>query len=251
MNAAALQSVRIFADDLARATSCFEAIVGTRAEKSGDEARIRVGDASVLLTSLPPLSPTDATQAPRPSMWGLDIGVTDPRRRLAFVEEAGQVVHRLPDGACVDIKGVRVFIRAMAATPPAASAQVKLDHVAMMVVNLDEATLLWERLTGLTAHRMAVHPVSKGTLAAARFALGPRMIELLAPLPGMQSALATRLTRVGEGPFAMALPAVNLDEKLSRLRAAGIEPLYSASHWIVRPSDASGVPIQLTPRVEH
>lgn len=45
---------------------------------------------------------------------------------------------------------------------------------------------------------MAVHPVSKGTLSAARFAVGPRMIELLFPIVGTESALRDRLQKVGE-----------------------------------------------------
>jgi hypothetical protein len=40
------------------------------------------------------------------------------------------------------------------------------------------------------------------TVYASQFLLGPRMIELLAPIAGKTSPLSARLARVGEGPLA-------------------------------------------------
>lgn len=233
----ALRAVHIRAADVASATTAFETIVGSHAVQRNAESQLGVGDAALRLSALPQVGADDDGPEPRRGIWALDIVL--PHAQAAVV------------GASVDIHGMRVFVSAPGPAGRPVEARVKLDHVALMVHDIDQATLAWERLTGLAAHRLAVHPVSRGTLAASRFLLGPRMIELLAPLPSKASPLATRLAQLGEGPLAMALVAADLEATLARLRAAGVGLVYNDPHWVVRPGDASGVPIQLTPRVEH
>ena len=47
----------------------------------------------------------------------------------------------------------------------------------------------------------------------------------------------------------MAIPASDIEVALSRLRATAARVLHQEPHWLVHPKDASGVLIQLTPRV--
>jgi len=125
------------------------------------------------------------------------------------------------------------------------------DHVAIRVHDLAAATRRWEAITGVGAHVMGIHPISGGTFTAARIELGERMIELISPVPGRASPLAERLASHGEGVAVLALPARDIDATLARLRACGARVLRQEPHWMVHPKDASGVLIQLTPRVRH
>ena len=77
------------------------------------------------------------------------------------------------------------------------------------------------------------------------------MIELVAPEAGRLSGVTERLAKAGEGPSGLALPARNLQATLERLKTAQIDVVYREPHWIVKPGNASGVSIQLTPRVNH
>ncbi|RPI46890.1 MAG: hypothetical protein EHM59_06155 [Betaproteobacteria bacterium] len=135
--------------------------------------------------------------------------------------------------------------------PRPKSGDARLDHVAIRVRDLDAASGRWERITGVAAHRMGVHPISGGAFAATRFEMGSRMIELVSPVPGRPSPLADRLASHGEGVVAVALPANDIEVTLERVRAAGARVLRLEPHWMVHPKDASGVLIQLTPRVRH
>ena len=42
-----------------------------------------------------------------------------------------------------------------------------------------------------------------------------------------------------------------LDRTLERVEAAGARVIRQEPHWFVHPKDASGVLVQLTPRLEH
>lgn len=127
----------------------------------------------------------------------------------------------------------------------------RLDHVAARVANLATAARRWETITGMPAYHMGMHPISRGAFEATRLEMGERMIELLSPVPGQPSALAERLASHGEGVVAVAIPVRDLDAALSRLRATDARLLHQEPHWLVHPKDASGVLIQLTPRVER
>ena len=135
--------------------------------------------------------------------------------------------------------------------PRPKSGDAHLDHVAIRVGNLGTAGRRWETITGMPAHHMGVHPISHGTFEATRLEMGERMIELVSPVPGQPSPLAERLASHGEGVVTVAIPASDIDVALGRLRAIGARVLHQEPHWLVHPKDASGVLIQLTPRVLH
>ena len=131
-------------------------------------------------------------------------------------------------------------------------AAVILDHVALMVDDIDTAVQRWEDILGAPPVMFGLHPL--GTAIVARFHLGDRMIELATPLPaedGATSALRARLDKVGGGVLALALVAKNLDITTTAVKAAGGRIIYQAPHELVHPGDAAGVLIQLTPRVHH
>ncbi len=253
MTGPSLRAVHIGASDLARAAAAYETIMGVRAESGDAWLRLWAGDAVVFLSAVAaPDHGGGMATAPSAGIWALGIGLDDATERLARWRSRHAGTGGMDRLGYVDLCGIRVFVNDTADTHASAPAgEVTLDHVALMVRDLDAATRQWEDLTGLVAHRMAAHPVSKGTLAASRFLLGPRMIELLAPIAGQPSPLAERLAKVGEGALAMALPAKDIDGTLVRLRRHGIAVLYNDPHWVVRPGSASGVAIQLTPRVAH
>ena len=164
---------------------------------------------------------------------------------VRLVRDDGHVyVHpRDSNGVLVQLTPRREF------GPRPKSGDARLDHVAIRVGSLVTAGRRWETITGMPAHHMGVHPISRGAFEATRLEMGERMIELLSPVPGQPSALAERLASHGEGVVAVAIPVSDLDAALSRLRATGARVLHQEPHWLVHPKDASGVLIQLTPRV--
>ena len=127
----------------------------------------------------------------------------------------------------------------------------RFDHVAVAVTDLAAASARWAKITGVAAQPMGVHPVSNGAFRAARLVLGEQMVELISPVPGVESPLAARLGSRGEGIAALALPAGSVETTLSRLRTVEARVLERPPHWMVHPQDASGVLVQITPRVAH
>lgn len=256
----ALLGVRVRADDLAGAVRAYEAVIGVKAQPAAgglalffDRWRILLGDGPV-----PEVAQHDGK--PRTGIWGVDLALDDPLGALDRLAAQGYAVARgsTASGASageaghVDCNGVRVFVTASASCPaPAPKADVALDHVALLVAGFDAPTRFWETLTGLHSHRIDVHPVSNGTFGAVRLLLGPSMVELVVPIPGTSSMLATRLATLGEGPATLALPAFDLSAKREQLEHAGVSVVERPPHWFVRPASVAGVLVQLTPRVNH
>lgn len=149
--------------------------------------------------------------------------------------------------------GLEVRVRRTARVDDAAPSgcPTRLDHLAIVVNDLDAASRLWQALTGVAAQTIDVHPASNGALAAARYILGEQMIELLSPIEGHDSAIARRLAAKGEGPIGLALPVIDLNIAVRRLGGVGVEVATIAPHVVIHPSDTAGVLVQLTPRVNH
>jgi catechol 2,3-dioxygenase-like lactoylglutathione lyase family enzyme len=133
-------------------------------------------------------------------------------------------------------------------TPPP-SGDAHFDHVAIVVADLDQACDCWEKILGGAPDTKGRHPL--GTFDAARFLLADRMIELVAPCKGIESAVSKRLASAGEGVNVLTLVARDLDRTIGRVKAAGARVVRQEPHWFVHPKDASGVLVQLTPRLEH
>ena len=118
-------------------------------------------------------------------------------------------------------------------------------------MSLPESSAQWTHALGQQSVQMGVHPVSDGAFEAARFLLGERMIELLAPVAGVESDFSRTLARRGEGASALALPVADVEQVRGLLEARGVRVFHSAPHWFVHPADCAGVLVQLTPRVQH
>lgn len=220
-----LAAVRIAAADVDGAADVIAKICGGAVDVDGEARHVRVGDVALVV---------------EPSGDGGPSGIV----AVEFAGVAGAATQSI-------LNGVHVTTTPGTTTGELGPADVFVDHVAILVHDLDASADAWEAATGVAAELIGIHPISNGTLAAARLAVGDRMIELISPVPGMSSPAASRLERHGEGPMALAIPALNLDTKLAELRAEGIRLLEQPPHWLVHPANPTGVLFQLTPRVKH
>jgi len=248
---ARLTGVVICSTDLNHDTAVFAAIAGATPTKPGegalapiDRVVFAIGDAQLTLLQ------SDGKQR---GIERFVIEVSDLDAAHAELRSAGADAKRNGDSVQIDHTwaGVQLELRALTAeedrtTEPAGAV---LDHVAILVADTELMAQRWTVIVGAPPAHAGVHPL--GTTMAARFMLGDRMIEVLAPLPDTPSPLQTRLDKVGDGPFALAIIANDLDATTTAVAAAGARLLDQPPHIVVHPSDASGVPIQLTPRVNH
>ena len=147
--------------------------------------------------------------------------------------------------------GVEVSVTRGARRGDRVGEPIRLDHVAIGVADLPDAESTWADITGVDPVRMGVHPASGGAFTATRFELGPQMIELVSPVPGVDSAIARRIATHGDSPVTVALPVRDLDAVTARLRTVGIHVLPGEPHTMVHPRDTGGVLVQLTPRIQH
>jgi len=161
-----------------------------------------------------------------------------------FEMDGHQYVHpKSANGVLIQLTPRREF------EPLPASGDTHFDHVAIAVTDLEQACESWSLILGSKPDMKGRHPL--GTFDAVRFLLGDRMIELVSPRPGMDSAVSQRIGSKGEGVITLALVAPDLDRTLERVKTAGARVIWREPHWFVHPKDAAGVLIQLTPRVEH
>ncbi len=225
MSAPRLRTVTIAAVDVAEAGAFLSAVCGITALDHTDHVRIPVGDAALVV------GPVSA--AGRVGVTGIEVETGT----------GGRLDTRL--------NGIDVSTNQEDESVPSGTSDVLLDHLAVAVADLDEAAQSWEAATGVLAELIGLHPVSNGSLLAARLALGDRMIELLSPVPGVDSAIGSRLQRHGEGPIAIALPAEDIDSKRAQLDDLGVRMLWQRPHWLIHPANPANVLIQLTPRVQH
>ena len=138
-----------------------------------------------------------------------------------------------------------------------------LDHVIVLVADVDAAAAGYARLLGRTPSWRGEHP-GQGT-ANALFRLENTYLELLAPAgPGpIGDALRARLAASGEGPLGFALATPDADACGAALRARGIaagdpaaglgrdEPSGAWRRWrsVLLPADAARGVVVLA--IEH
>lgn len=149
------------------------------------------------------------------------------------------------------VSGLRVTVTSGARRDDPDDAAIRLDHLAIGVADLAAAGQDWASITGAPPEPMDVHPASDGSFSATRFVLGRQMIELVSPVPGVDSPMARRIARHGDGPVAVALPARDLHGAIDRLAAIGVDVLHTDQHVMLHPCDTGGVLVQLTPRLAH
>lgn len=221
--ASSIATVHLGAADIHAAGDFLALVSGTKAVADDDTTiRVPLGDANIIIH---PTTPAD-----RQGLIGIEL-----------------IVSRATAPARLNQTDVLFSQASFAST----SADVELDHVAIVVADLESSAEAWRTAIGTEVEIIANHPVSAGTFRAARLLIGDRMIELVSPVPGKESGVSKRLNRSGEGPLVLALPAEDLDRKRRELEDAGVTLFWQTPHWFVHPANPAGLLIQLTPRVEH
>lgn len=222
-----LAAVHVAVEDVEAAAAFLATVCGSSTDLVDGQRWVGLGDACIIVES---------------------VG-SDGRKGIVGVSIDG--VGSVSGSGTAVINNLQVRTSAESASPQIWEADLFLDHVAIVVDDLDASAQQWETATGVAPEMIGIHPVSNGTLKAARLAVGDRMIELLSPVPGTESAMGARLEKLGEGPMALAMPAVDIDAKRGVLEAEGVRLLWQDPHWLVHPANPAGVLVQLTPRVRH
>jgi catechol 2,3-dioxygenase-like lactoylglutathione lyase family enzyme len=224
---AQLLGVRIRCDDPPRAARVFAALSGGEAVPVTEGYRLLIGTARVTLATAPPGSQGRGIEA---------IELAFPRPAL-----------RVPPSPVL-ANGIEIEI-AESPGPGRTEAAVRLDHVAILVDDLNAAVPRWSAILGVQPGMVGPHPL--GNSDAARFSLGERMIELMSPWKGAETPLRRRLEASGEGPLALALVAADLHAAVASVEAVGGVIIHQPPHVFVHPRSAGGVLVQLTPRLAH
>jgi methylmalonyl-CoA/ethylmalonyl-CoA epimerase len=95
----------------------------------------------------------------------------------------------------------------------------QIDHVALVVANLDEAVELYQRQFGVECYLRERNEEQGFEVAA--FAVGDGHIELLAPTRP-DSVIASFLEKRGPGLHHVALQVDNIDQRLAEMEAGGL-----------------------------
>jgi methylmalonyl-CoA/ethylmalonyl-CoA epimerase len=126
----------------------------------------------------------------------------------------------------------------------------KVDHIAVVVPNLDEATKFWAEALGLTLER--VESVPREGVEVAFLPVGESEIELLQPTDP-ESGVARYLEKRGAGLHHICLEVDDIAATLARLQAAGV-PLINETanvsesgkqYAFVHPKGTGGVLVEL------
>jgi methylmalonyl-CoA/ethylmalonyl-CoA epimerase len=126
-----------------------------------------------------------------------------------------------------------------------------LDHVAVVVSDLDAGVQTWQQNYNLPLERTG-EALALG-IRQAILPIGTAFVEVITPL-GEEGAVATFLKDKGEGLFLVSLEVDGLDGAVSRLREKGVrvgDPsggTGGARLAFVSPRNTSGVTVQLIER---
>jgi methylmalonyl-CoA/ethylmalonyl-CoA epimerase len=125
-----------------------------------------------------------------------------------------------------------------------------LDHVAILVADLDAAVKLYRDVYGLTLHEIEEVPSEKVRVAI--FGHGEGRIELVSPA-GPDSPMAKTLEKRGEGLHHICLEVPDVEEAMAALKARGAPLLDEKPHpgaggtrvAFVHPKGSRGVLVEL------
>lgn len=126
----------------------------------------------------------------------------------------------------------------------------RIDHIAIVVENLNSALAFFQEVLGLDLVETAAEPEQHVTVAY--MPVGDTEVELLEP-DETDSGVARFLEKQGEGMHHICFEVTDLDAALARLKAAGVElineePVTNSRGWrlaFVHPTAAHGVLIEL------
>jgi len=125
----------------------------------------------------------------------------------------------------------------------------KVDHIGILVGNLDQAAKLYQDCFGVRVE-MTKTMAERGVKVAVLSLAEGTNLELLEPLPG--SSMAKVLEGRGEGLHHIAFEVDDVDKELGRLSARGIElidkkarPGLEGMVAFIHPKSLRGVLIEL------
>lgn len=132
---------------------------------------------------------------------------------------------------------------------------IKINHIAIVVSDLQEARKFWSESLGLPLERTA-HVAEEG-VDVAFLPAGEGEIELIQPTDA-ESGVARYLEKRGPGIHHLCLEVDDLAEAMARLRAAGVElineePRVSTDgrqYAFIHPRSTGGVLLELYARVQ-
>ncbi len=131
---------------------------------------------------------------------------------------------------------------------------ISLNHLAVVVDNLDDALSFWRDVLGL-ARAGARQSIGDEGVDVAFLKLGDCQLELIQPTTD-DSGVARYLAKRGPGLHHFCLEVPDLDCKLQALRASGVELINEVArerdgrrYAFVHPASACGVLLELYERI--
>jgi len=132
---------------------------------------------------------------------------------------------------------------------------IKINHVAMVVQDIDAALNFWEQTFGLELDHVEDVPSQKSKVAF--LPLGESEIELVQPTTS-DSGLANFLEKRGEGMHHICIEVEDIDATLAELKSKGVrlindvpEELPGRKMAFVHPKAANGVLVELYQLTEN
>jgi len=132
---------------------------------------------------------------------------------------------------------------------------IKINHVAIVVQDIDAALNFWEQTFGLELDHVEDVPSQKSKVAF--LPLGESEIELVQPTTS-DSGLAYFLEKRGEGMHHICIEVEDIDATLAELKSKGVrlindvpEELPGRKMAFVHPKAANGVLVELYQLTEN
>lgn len=126
----------------------------------------------------------------------------------------------------------------------------RINHVAIVVENLENALSFWRDALGLPLHKTEENPGENVNIAF--LPVGESEIELLEPTDP-ESGIGKYLAKKGQGMHHLCLEVDDIDAAIERLVAHGVEMINEAPrvreegtrYAFVHPKSAGGVLVEL------
>ena len=132
---------------------------------------------------------------------------------------------------------------------------IKINHVAIVVQDIDAALSFWEQTFGLKLDHVEDVPSQKSKVAF--LPLGESEIELVQPTTS-DSGLANFLEKRGEGMHHICIEVSDIDATLAELKSKGVrlinevpEELPGRKMAFIHPKAANGVLVELYQLTEN
>lgn len=129
----------------------------------------------------------------------------------------------------------------------------KVDHVSIVVKNLDEGLKIFEKILGIKSSH--IHEVPDQGIKAAMIMVGNVEVELIEPT-NTESGVAKFLEKKGEGVHHICFEVDNVDKELESLAGKGIELIdkkgrkgLAGKIGFLHPKSTRGVLIELAQKI--